>query len=302
LHEALTTVTLLLAPITPFITEKVWQDLVVPVTPTAAVSVHLAAYPVPDEALINPALSAQMATARRLVELGRAARADSGLKTRQPLSRALASAQGFAELSPELLTEIAAELNVGEVLAVGAAGDSLVDTTAKANFRPLGKRFGKAVQQVAAAVADAEATTLKNSLRSTGTASVVVGDETVTLGPDEVIITETPREGWAVAAEAGATLALDLHLTPELRRAGRARDAIRLIQEARKTSGLEVSDRITLRYEATHDDTAAALAEHGELVAEEVLATEYAPGEPSWAETSPFREEAIGLVFWLRKA
>jgi isoleucyl-tRNA synthetase len=223
------------------------------------------------------------------------------MKTRQPLSRALASAHGFADLSPELLAEIAAELNVGVVLSVGAAGDSLVDTTAKANFRPLGKRFGKAVQQVAAAVAGADATALKESLRSTGSATVVVGDETVTLGPDEVIITETPRAGWAVAAEPGATLALDLHLTPELRRAGLARDAIRLIQEARKTSGLEISDRIVLRYAATRDDTAAALAEHAELVADEVLATDYAPGEPPWPGATPFREEAIGLTFWLRK-
>jgi len=264
--------------------------------------VHLAAYPVADEALIDPALSARMATVRRLVELGRAARADSGMKTRQPLSRALASAPDFATLSPELLAEIAAELNVGAVLPMGSAGASLVDTTAKANFRPLGKRFGKAVQQVAAAVATADAAALKESLRSTGSATVVVGDETVALGPEEVIITETPREGWAVAAEAGTTLALDLHLTPELRRAGLARDAIRLIQEARKAGGLEVSDRIVLRYTATREDTAAALAEHAGLVADEVLATDYAPGEPSWAGAVPSREEAIGLTFWLRKA
>ena len=302
LHEALTTVTLLLAPITPFITERIWQDMVTLVTPTAPASVHLAEYPVADEKLIDRALSAQMALARRLVELGRAARADSGMKTRQPLSRALASAQGFAELSPELLAEIAAELNVGVVLPVGAAGDSLVDTTAKANFRPLGKRFGKAVQQVAAAVAAADATALKESLRATGSASVIVDGETVGLGPDEVIITETPREGWAVAAEAGATLALDLHLTPELRRAGTARDAIRQIQEARKSSGLDVSDRIVLRYVASRDDTAAALAEHADLVADEVLASEYAAGEPSWADAEPFHEASIGVTFWLRRA
>jgi isoleucyl-tRNA synthetase len=302
LHEVLSTVTLLMAPITPFVTERVWQDLVVPVTPTAAQSVHLAAYPVADESLIDPALSRRMALARRLVELGRAARADSGVKTRQPLSRALASAHGFADLPAELLAEIAAELNVGVVLPVGAAGDSLVDTTAKANFRPLGKRFGKRVQRVAAAIAAADATELKESLRSGASASVVVDGETVTLGPDEVIITETPREGWAVAAEAGATLALDLHLTPELRRAGVARDAIRLIQEARKARGLDVSDRIVLRYTTTRDTTAAALDEHAALVADEVLATEYAVGEPESPGEPAHHEEALGLTFWLTRA
>ncbi|HEX5596642.1 MAG TPA: isoleucine--tRNA ligase [Micromonosporaceae bacterium] len=302
LHETLATLTLLLAPVTPFIAERVWQDLIVPVTPTAAQSVHLAAYPVADESLIDPALSGQMALARRLVELGRAARADSGMKIRQPLSRALASAAGFAELPPEMLAEIAAELNVGSVAAVGGAGGSLVETTAKANFRTLGKRFGKTVQQVAAAIAAADAAALKDSLRQTGSATVLVGGEPVTLGPDEVIVVEKPRAGWAVATDAGATVALDLHLTPELRRAGLAREAIRQIQEARKTSGLEVTDRIELRYRPSRQETALALAEHRGLVAEEVLAADYVEGDPSWADAQSFTDESLGLTFWLRRA
>ncbi|MGK5520594.1 isoleucine--tRNA ligase [Micromonospora sp. URMC 107] len=302
LHEALTAVTLLMAPITPFITERVWQDMVVPVTPDAPASVHLAAYPVADDSLVHPELAVQMALARRLVELGRAARADSGMKVRQPLSRALASASGFDDLPPELLAEVAAELNVGSVSSVVTAGGSLVDTTAKANFRSLGRRFGKEVQAVAKAIAGADAAALKDELRSTGTATIVVGGESVTLGPDEVIITENPREGWAVASDSGATVALDLQLTPELRRAGVARDAIRQIQEARKTSGLDVADRIVLRYQASADDTATALAEHGELVADEVLATDYAPGTPTWADAEAFSDESLGLTFWLRKA
>ncbi|MEW2384820.1 isoleucine--tRNA ligase [Micromonospora sp. NPDC047707] len=302
LHEALSTLTLLLAPLTPFVAERVWQDLVVPVGPDAAPSVHLAAYPVVDEALVDPVLSTRMALARRLVELGRAARADSGMKVRQPLSRALASAPGFAELPPDLLAEIAAELNVGSVAALGGAGDSLVDTTAKANFRTLGRRFGKAVQQVAAVIAAVDPNALKESLRESGTATVVVDGEPVTLSPDDVVVTETPRAGWAVAGEAGATLALDLHLTPELRRAGAAREAVRLIQEARKSSGLEVTDRIRLRYRADRDETALALAEHRDLVAEEVLAADCAEGEPAWPDDVPFTDDALGLTFWLTRA
>ena len=146
------------------------------------------------------------------------------------------------------MAEIAAELNVGAVAPVSGTAGSLVNTTAKANFRTLGKRFGKAVQGVAAAVAAADAVALSDALRATGSASVTVDGAEVTLGPDEVVVTETPRQGWAVAAEAGATVALDLQITPELRRAGIARDAIRQIQEARKSSGLEVADRIVLRY------------------------------------------------------
>jgi isoleucyl-tRNA synthetase len=299
LHETLRTLTLLLAPIVPFVTERIWQDLVVPVTPDAAVSVHLAAYPEPDESLIDPELSDQMALARRLVELGRAARSESGMKTRQPLTRALAGAQGFAGLSGELLAEVAAELNVGEVLPISTASVSLVDTTAKANFRPLGKRFGKGVQEVARAVAAADAVTLKRQL-ATGPAVLTVGDEQVELGPDEVIITETPREGWAVAADAGVTLALDLRLTAELRRAGLARDAIRQIQESRKTSGMEITDRIEVCYVTTAQETADALAEHGALVADEVLATRFGPGLPDW-DVKSHQDPGLGLTFWIRR-
>ena len=177
-----------------------------------------------------------------------------------------------------------------------------MDTTAKANFRSLGRRFGKAVQGVAAAVAAADAVTLSEALRATGSASVTVDGAEITLGPDEVLITETPRQGWAVAGEAGATVALDLRTTPQLRRAGIARDAIRQIQEARKSSGLQVADRIVLRYETTADETATALAEHSALVADEVLAAELAAGEPSWAGAEAFTDDALSLRFWLRKA
>jgi isoleucyl-tRNA synthetase len=243
-----------------------------------------------------------MALVRRLVELGRATRADSGVKTRQPLSRALVSAQGYEELPAELLAQIAEELNVTAIESLAEVGGSLVDTTAKANFRALGKRFGKGVQDVAKVVAAADAAALSASLRANGTASVEVGGEVVELTPDEVIITETPREGWAVANESGATVALDLHITPELRLSGVARDAIRQVQEARKNSGLQVSDRIVLRYVTAADETAEALATHGALLADEVLATDFASGEPDWAEASPFVDETLGLTFWLRKA
>ena len=301
LHEALETVTRLMAPLTPFITERVWQDLVVPVVPGAPESVHLADFPVADEALIDTDLSRHMALVRRLVELGRATRADSGVKTRQPLSRALVAAQGFAELPDELVAQVAEELNVSALESLSEVGGSLVDTTAKANFRALGKRFGKGVQDVAKAVAAADAAELSAALRAGGVATVLLNGEPVELTPEEVIVTETPREGWAVANESGATVALDLHITPELRLAGIARDAIRQVQEARKNSGLDVADRIVLRWTAT-DDTAEALGAHGELIADEVLATDFASGEAEWADAVAFSDESLGLVFWLRKA
>ncbi|WKX69822.1 isoleucine--tRNA ligase [Streptomyces sp. XD-27] len=301
LHESVETVTRLMAPIVPFITERVWQDLVVPVAPDAPESVHLSTWPTADEKLIDPVLSQQMLLVRRLVELGRATRAESGVKTRQPLSRALVAVAGFEALSPELHTQITEELNVTSLASLSEVGGSLVDTTAKANFRALGKRFGKGVQAVAKAIAEADAAALSVALRE-GTASVVIDGETVGLSPEEVIITETPREGWSVASDAGATVALDLEITPELRRAGVARDAIRLIQEARKNSGLDVADRIALRWRAAEAETEAALSEHSTLIADEVLALDLAAGEADDSYGEEFTDEALGLIFRLRKA
>lgn len=301
LHEVVQTVTQLMAPLTPFITERVWQDLIVPVTPGAPESVHLSVWPEADLSVIDPELSKQMVLVRRLVELGRATRAESGVKTRQPLSRALIAATGFAALDRELHAQITEELNVEGLASLSEVGGSLVDTTAKANFRALGKRFGKRVQDVAKAVANADAAALSLALRE-GTASVEVDGETITLAPDEVIITETPREGWSVASDSGATVALDLEITEELRQAGLARDAIRLIQESRKNSGLDVADRIALRWTSTDPAVIAALSEHAALIADEVLATDFAQGEADDTYGTPFTDEGLSLVFRLHKA
>ncbi|MEU5268713.1 isoleucine--tRNA ligase [Streptomyces hygroscopicus] len=301
LHDVIETVTRLMAPLVPFITERVWQDLVVPVTPEAPVSVHLATWPEPDRSMIDPVLSERMTLVRRLVELGRATRAESGVKTRQPLSRALVAAPGFEALDAELRAQIEEELNVSSLASLSEVGGSLVDTTAKANFRALGKRFGKGTQPVAKAIAEADAAALSVALRE-GTASVTVDGEQVSLSPDEVIITETPREGWSVASDAGATVALDLEITPELRRAGLARDAIRLIQEARKNSGLDVADRIALRWQSADEELRQALTDHAELIADEVLATDFAAGEADATYGTPFEDAPLGLTFRLRKA
>ncbi|WP_049574675.1 DUF5915 domain-containing protein, partial [Streptomyces sp. SBT349] len=300
LHEVLETVTRLMAPLVPFVTERVWQDLVVPVTPGAPDSVHLSSWPEADPTRVDTDLSRDMLLARRLVELGRATRAESGVKTRQPLSRALVAAQGFELLSEELRAQIAEELNVASLATLSEMGDSLVDTSAKANFRALGRRFGKGTQQVARAIAEADAAELSAALRAGG-AVVEVDGEQVRLAPEEVVVTETPREGWSVASDAGATVALDLEITPELRRAGLARDVIRLIQDARKNSGLDVADRIAVRWRATDEEMARALAEHRDLVSAEVLATDFAegPGEDGFGET--FGEGALGVTFRLRR-
>jgi isoleucyl-tRNA synthetase len=304
LHASLDVLTRLLAPLTPFITERVWQDVIRPVTPDAPESVHLVGWPVPDPSAIDDELSDQVALARRLVELGRAARSEAKVRTRQPLSRALIGSHAYAALSDELCADIAEELNVTRLESFGAAGDDLVEYAAKGNFRALGKRFGKRTPVVAKAIADAEAAELAAALRD-GAAAVEVEGELVYVEPDEVIISERSREGWSVINDQGETIALDLGLTPELVRAGLARELVRQIQEARKTSGLEVSNRITVWWQADRStgsgkDLVEALAEHSDAIAEEVLATSMINSEPD-GELPEFRDADLGLRFWLIK-
>lgn len=296
LHETLDIVARLMAPLAPFISERVWQDLVVATDPAAPESVHLAAWPECDAALVDAEANVAMQLTRRLVELGRSARAEAKVKTRQPLRRLLVSSAALGRLNPELVAEIEAELNVGAVESFGAAGD-LVDHSAKGNFRALGKRFGKQTPLVAQAIAAADAAALAAALHDTGKATVdFEGGTEVTA--DEVIVSERPREGWSVVNEQGETVALDLELTPELVRAGLAREVVRLLQETRKSSGLEVSDRITVRW-AAEGDVAAALRSEGAMVADEVLAvslTEAEPGE-GW-----ITDDDLGLSFEVAKA
>jgi isoleucyl-tRNA synthetase len=293
LHETLLTLTQVLAPFVPFLTEQVWECL-----HGEGDSVHLMAWPVADASLVDERLSRQMALVRRLVELGRATRAESGVKTRQPLSRALVAAAGWAHLPDELRAQVAEELNVATVDRLDSSG-GLVDVSVKPSFRALGARFGKETPKVAAAVTAADAGALAAALAN-GTATVTVDGEEVSLSADEVVVTESPREGWAVSSEGGATVALDLAITPELRLAGLARDAVRALQESRKASGLDVSDRIELWWEAD-GDMAAALEAHGAAVAEEVLAVEWTRGRPA-RDIARHEEKDLGLRWWLRGA
>ena len=293
LHECLRLLTLLMAPFMPFITDEVWGALF---ASDDADSVHLATWPQVEVAGVDHDLTAQMALVRRLVDLGRQARAESRVKTRQPLRRAMVSAQGWEQLPDDLRSLVATELNV---MAMEPLSGELVDVTAKANFRTLGRRFGKGVQAVAAAVSAADAAELAAGLRA-GAASVVVDGQPVELSADEVVVTETPRTGWAVASGAGDTIALDLEITPALRRAGLVRDAVRLVQDARKTSGLDVSDRIELWW-AAQGDLEEALQEGSGRLAEEVLAVSVIEGEPT-ADLREHDDADLGLRFWLRVA
>jgi isoleucyl-tRNA synthetase len=306
LYDCLHVLTRLMAPITPFLADHVWAALRGRRDPE---SVHLAAWPAADPALVDANLSSQMALTRRLVELGRSARSAASIPVRQPLPRAVVSAPGFAGLDAGLRAEVARELNVRALEPMATVGDDLVDHVVKPNFRALGRRFGKGTQAVATAITAADAASVAAELRKAGKVTVEVDGGPVTLGPDEVIVTQTPRSGWTVAADGGETVGIEVEITPELRREGLAREVIRLIQDARKSDGLHVSDRVTVRWATGNPELATALAEHGELIASEVLADDFgAAGSPSGSLTrtaGTAREHTdadLNLTFWLARA
>jgi isoleucyl-tRNA synthetase len=270
-----------------------------PTAADAAGSVHLADWPIADQALVDDDLDHQVRLARRLVELGRAARAEAKVRNRQPLRRALVGSSSWAALSPELRTDVATELNVGSIEPLASAGGELVEHSVKANFRALGKRFGKRTPAVAAAIAAADPAALAADL-AVGRAGVEVDGQTVELTPDDVIVSERPRQGWSVVNEHGETVALDLELTAELARAGLAREAIRMVQEARKASGFHVSDRIELWWRAD-GELREALTEHEASLADELLATAVTEGEPDDESLEARSDPQLGLTYWLRR-
>jgi isoleucyl-tRNA synthetase len=301
LQTALDVLTRLMAPITPFLTDYLWNVLRPADSPE---SVHLAQWPVADAALIDSGLAGQMALVRRLVELGRSARSAASVKVRQPLGRALVSAAGFASLPAELLAQICEELNVRSVSPLDEADGELVSYSVRPNFRALGKRFGSGTQPVAAAIDAADPAELAAQLSSDGSASVEVAGAPVAVSPEEVIVTQTPRSGWTVASEGGETVALAVTITPELRREGLAREVIRLLQDARRSDGFELADRVMVRWSTADPELATAITEHAGLIAGETLAVDFAELRPDAADAGGIQHAGAGLAleFWLQPA
>ena len=288
LHECLVTLTQLLAPMVPFITEHVWQELVKMADPKAADSVHLTNFPIADTALINLELNAQVAMTRRVVELGRAARAESAIKIRQPLQRALISANGWSKLPDDMKDQISDELNVIDLADIADADGDLVNISVKANFKSLGAKYGKEVQDIAKAIASTDPTALVKTLRASGATKVATWEIELA----DLVITEVPKSGWMVASHEGESVALDLALSQALIDAGNVREVIRFIQERRKSDGFEISDRIKVRWN-TDPAIVAAISSAASHISDEVLALEFTHDPSIPAEDNDLAISAI---------
>jgi len=291
LHTCLVTLSQLLAPFIPFLSERLWQDLVVAPAGAAGTagaagsvdadaphdSVHLSDFPVAEDAWRDDALRQAMATARRVVELGRQARNDSAVRIRQPLARALVSVPASERDGLKTLThEVAEELNVHTIELSDGTGE-LIERDLKPNFRALGPVFQQRAPKVAEAIGalDSEEAGALAARLDGGDAELEVDGETVTITAEMVEVVERPRTGWAVARDATTTFALDTELSRELEVEGVARELVRAINDQRKAAGLELSDRIELilAIEPAELDQELADGGHYDQVARDVLAT-----------------------------
>jgi isoleucyl-tRNA synthetase len=245
-----------LAPIMPFLTEHLWRNLVAGGAVGEAVpeSVHLAPWPAAGER--DEALLAEIAEVRRVVELARQARSSSGLKLRQPLRRLVVEgAPGAASHADEIAEELRVKsVEFGEVEAQ--------ELVVKPHLPALGPRLGKELAAVRAALAAGDLEDLG------GGRFRVLGHE---LGPEEVLVERRGKEGWAVAAEEGVTVALDTSLDDELRREARVLDLVHQLNTMRKDAGLELTDRIVVTLSSTDADL---LDEHADWIKQETLAVE----------------------------
>ncbi|MDP3703432.1 MAG: class I tRNA ligase family protein, partial [Candidatus Omnitrophota bacterium] len=255
LHECLTTLTRLLAPFVPFVSEEMYQNLVAGKTPGAPESVHLTEWPRPDTSLIDEDLSARTQLAIRLASLGRSARASAKIKVRQPLAELVIELREEKELAylPVIEPQLLDELNVKRVRAIerGPAPSSgqggLMSFSVKPNLPKLGPKYGRQLSEIRVLLSEANAAEV---------AAAAGRGETVKLGefelaPDEVLVEKTAPPGYAVAAGGGYAAGVTTEITPELKAEGTAREVVHLIQNLRKAAGLEIADRISLFVETS---------------------------------------------------
>ncbi len=301
LYECLVMVSKLLAPAMPFLAEAMYRNLVARVDSGAPESVHLATWPQWDEALIDRKLMDDMRLAQKLVSLGHAARNSANLKVRQPLAEAVFVLRAESErpVVEALRGTIAEELNVKQV-RVAASGAEMVSY----KLNPLPQVLGRAlkgdfpkVQKALREGAPEEVDRWAKALLAGESISVEVDGQTYTVTPDQVEVQQEAAPGYAVAEDYGYLAALSTRLTDELVREGLAREFVRRVQTLRKDADFEISDRISVTYQAT-DRLRAAVQAHRDYIQAETLAdvlVEGAPADGAHGDTFEFDGETVTI-------
>ncbi|MFZ4619878.1 MAG: isoleucine--tRNA ligase [Bacteroidota bacterium] len=272
LYECLDTIVKLTAPIAPFLADEMYRNLNAATKKESHVSVHLAVLPAVNEAAIDPALEVRMDRAIRIVGLVRAMRMKANLKVRQPLKRILVPVKNQDEyaLLKSMEDVILDEINVKSLDA--KIDQDIIKYKIKPNFRVLGNKYGKSTAKVAEVIRNFTAQQI-DEIHTQGTIQIIAEGNPATIILEDVEIVAEEIKGWVVESDGKVTVALDTEITPELRTEGFAREFVSRIQNLRKDSGFEVTDRIFIGFTSTEELT-KALLDSSAYIMSETLATE----------------------------
>ena len=275
LWTALVTLSKLAAPMIPFMTEEIYQNIVRRVDTSAPESIHLCDFPVADESLIDEELEHHMEEVLKIVVLGRAARNEANIKNRQPLSvMYVGGAEALGELYKDIIED---ELNIKNVIFTDDMS-RFSSYTFKPQLRTLGKRFGKRLNEVRSILSSLDGIAAKKELDETGKLVIHTADGDETLAPEDLLIEASKVEGFASASEGGYTVALDTELTEDLIKEGYVREVVSKIQSMRKEADFNVMDHIRVSIK-TSDRLADVVREFSSGISEDVLADAITFGE-----------------------
>ncbi len=274
LYTSLITLSKLAAPMIPFMTEEIYQNLVRSIDSDAPESIHLTDYPVADESMIDPELEENMDHVLKIVVLGRAARNESGIKNRQPIARMMVKAPyEIPEFYQEIITE---ELNIKKVEMTDDA-DSFISYTFKPQLKTVGPKFGKLVGGIRKALTEIDGSAAMKELNEEGTLTLDINGVPVVLSRDDLLIDMAQSEGFETQSDGKVTVVLDKKLTPELIEEGFVRELISKIQTMRKEAGFEVMDRIRL-FVSGNERLEKIIRDNSGTIGRDVLADDFTIG------------------------
>ena len=288
-----------LAPVIPFVTEEIYQNLVRSVYPGARESIHHTIWPEADDKAIDQKLIDQMKLARETASQGLSARSNAGIKVRQPLSQVLVYVkEGRAELDEELAEIVKDELNVKELVFVQDSG-SLLGYKVLPNNKILGPKYGADFPKISGALAKLDPNQVAARVNEGSPIPIRVGDEEINLEPDEVLVQTVAAEGLATVDSKLLTVAIETEISDELKEEGLAREMVRRVQDFRKQADFDIADRIKIVYQAT-PALQSAINTHRQYIMDETLTLEMREGDPArstFSGTATFEgeEATIGL-------
>ncbi len=301
LYTCLTTLTKLLAPFIPFVSEEMYQNLVRSVDKSAPESVHHNDWPVADEKAVDSELMTDMDLIIKVCSLGRSARNKSGIKLRQPLSTAKVYADEDSLRRIRKFSDIIInELNVKKLL-FAAQKDEIVEYSVKPLPQALGKKYGKLYPKIREAVTKLDAKTTAHALSEGKSVRLKVEGRTIEILPEEAEVTTGPKHGYSLSEEEGLSVAVDVTIQTNLKEEGLARDIVRRIQNQRKEAGFNIADLIETYYKAG-PKLSKVFENYEEYIAAETLTATLREGTPpKEAHKATYKIEDESLTMGLKK-